>query len=89
MFHAFFDVIPKDKENMLVQYAKAEFAGLDDFEEIYWVHNREGRRVLKRILNNPNFDEQWARAFVSYNSNTDRQEKFYLVDEYLQCRFNQ
>ena len=81
MFHAFFDVIPKDKENMLVQYAKAEFAGLDDFEEIYWVHNREGRRVLKRILNNPNFDEQWARAFVSYNSNTDRQEKFYLVDD--------
>ncbi len=83
MFQSFFEVLPDERKEMFVTYAKKQFSGLDNFEELYWIHTEEGRRVVTPILMNKNYDKNWMSTFVNYRTPPNKEENFYLLDSAL------
>lgn len=79
--NTFVEVVPISEKDRLVQYAKNQLPGLNEFEEIFWLQIDGNIRTATPILKNQNYDGEWKKAIENYTISNDANKNYFILDE--------
>ncbi len=84
MLNTFVEVSSDNRKGALIQYAKEQLPGINNFEEIFWVQFSQGKTEVISILGNKSFEDEWVEAFAKYKIPASRKNNLFIIeDKYL------
>ena len=81
--NSFLQVVPSDKKNTVIQYAKTQIPGIKNFEEIFWVQLTAQGGSITPILNNSDFQGDWKKSIARYRVAESQKNNFFVIEDRL------